>query len=100
MIVIIKRSISLLPFLALVLIVLQITVSNQVSVLSRTVRSVERGIVRESDTIELLSTAVASASSLTTISERAAGLGFRQPEKDQVLHLTPETLPVALAPVQ
>lgn len=85
------------PFVAAILIVIEIIITNQLVGGGREVRSMDLSIDELRQANAMLEQKVASESSLMAISVRAAELGFIKPEKTQFLTLTPGELPVALA---
>lgn len=82
---------------AIVLVVLQVIVSNRVGMLGKKLTGLEGSIASEKLAREFLATEVASASSILAQSEKAKALGFREPVKSDILVLD-KTIPVALAP--
>lgn len=85
----------LLPIAAIILIVLQVVVSNELAALGKRLGALDAEVRVVSDIHEALQTEVASASSLLTLRVRAESLGFMEPTAKQIMNLTPET-PVAL----
>ncbi len=83
-----------LPVTALVLVVIQIVISNEMASLGKTLGSVEREISLESEIREALATQVASASSLLVIRSRAESQGFVEPSAKQIIHIE-TSVPVA-----
>jgi len=84
----------LVPCGAVVLVVLQVIVSNELATLNASVGRLDVEIAQARDTHEILSTQVASASSLMVLRDKALELGFHEPTSRQVISLTPE-VPVA-----
>lgn len=95
-----KRIISILqiimPVAALGLLIAQLVVSNQLATLNARMGSLDTAVYEARDTNAVLETAVASASSLMAIRERAYAQGFLEPASSQVLTLSPQ-IPVALS---
>ena len=85
----------MLPIAALVMIVLQVVVSNELAGLGKRLGELGREVRIQADINEALKTEVASASSLLTLRERAESLGFVEPTSKQIMNLTLE-VPVAL----
>lgn len=85
----------LLPIAAVVMIVLQVVVSNELATLGKKLGQLDQNVKLESDINEALRTEVASASSLLVLRDRAELLGFVEPTSKQVISLTSE-IPVAL----
>lgn len=84
-----------LPITAIILVVLQVVISNELATLGKRLGQLDAQVSRETDVNEALSTEVASASSLLMIRERAELLGFVEPTAKQIMSLTLE-VPVAL----
>jgi len=84
----------LLPITAVILIVFQIVVSNELAALGKQLGRLDAQAREAMDTKEALSIQVASASSLLTLRERAETLGFIEPTAKQIVNLSRET-PVA-----
>ena len=84
----------LLPIVALVLLVSQVVVSNELATLGKKLGKIDYQISLESDVHEALTAEVASASSLMTVRERATAMGFVEPNAKQIVHLS-LTVPVA-----
>lgn len=82
----------------MVLVVLQVIVSNQLAMLNVQMGSLDDAVYTARDTHTVLETAVASASSLMALQVRAEELGFHEPGTSQVLTLTPH-IPVAFSNV-
>ncbi len=85
----------LLPVAAIILVVLQVVVSNELAALGKRLGKLDQEVRLEADMHEALSTEVASASSLLVIRERAQAQGFVDPTSKQVISLSLE-VPVAL----
>lgn len=92
----IQGCIRLLPVFAILLLGIEIIVANELAGLGRTLGSLDSQTQTEHATYEALATKVASSSSLTTIREKAAALGFREPTQSQLLTFNPAELPVAI----
>lgn len=84
----------LLPVIAIVLLVCQVVVSNELATLGKKLGKIDYQVSLESDIHEALTAQVASASSLMTVRERAATLGFVEPSAKQIVHVS-LTVPVA-----
>lgn len=84
-----------LPITAIILVVLQVVISNELAMLGKRLGQLDTQVSRETDLNEALSTEVASASSLLVLRERAQKLGFIEPTAKQIMSLTLE-VPVAL----
>lgn len=84
-----------MPIMTIVLIVVQVVVSNELASLGKKLGKLDTEISFAQDVYADLSTQVASASSLATTRERALSMGFREPTQAQIIALSPE-VPVAL----
>lgn len=84
-----------LPLTALMLMIIQVVLSNQLATLGKRLGQLDKEVRLETDVYEALSTEVASASSLLVLRERAQLLGFVEPTAKQIMSLTLE-VPVAL----
>lgn len=92
----IARCIELiLPAVAVVLLLTQVIVSNELATLGKEMGQLERDVRVEEGIAESLDIQVASSSSLLAIRERAMAMGFVEPTANQVISLSRET-PVAL----
>ncbi len=87
----------IIPVVAIVLVVTQVIVSNELATLGKRLGELEDGVRIEADVKESLEIQVASASSLLTLRDRALTLGFVEPSPKQILNLSLE-VPVALLP--
>lgn len=87
----------ILPIAAVVMIILQVVVSNELATLGKKLGQLDLNVKLESDINEAMRTEVASASSLLVMRDRAELLGFVEPTSKQVISLTSE-VPVALKP--
>lgn len=83
-----------LPIVAVVLLVVQVIVSNELATLSGHMGQLDTQVSEAGDIHAFLETEVASASSLTALRERAGVLGFHEPMPKQIIALSPE-VPVA-----
>ncbi len=83
-----------IPVSALILMVFQVVVSNQLGTLGKQLGQIEGEILVERDIQQVLETQVASQSALLSVRERAINLGFIEPSGKQIVNLTPE-VPVA-----
>lgn len=84
----------LIPCCAIVLVVLQVIVSNELATLNASMGRLDVAITRARDTHEILSTEIASASSLMALRTQALEQGFHEPASSQIISLTPH-VPVA-----
>ena len=84
----------LLPVAAIIMIILQVVVSNELASLGKKLGNIEYEISNQNDMRELLSAEVASASSLLALREKAESLGFAEPSNRQIMHISLE-VPVA-----
>jgi hypothetical protein len=84
----------ILPCVAIILVVVQVIISNELATLGSRVGKLDTEVAQAQDVHETLEMEVASASSLLSLRERAALFGFHEPEKSQIVALTPE-VPVA-----
>lgn len=84
-----------LPLTAIMLMILQVVLSNELASLGKRLGQLDKEVRLETDIHEALSTEVASASSLLVLRERAQMLGFAEPTAKQIMSLTLE-VPVAL----
>ncbi len=87
-----------LPVAAIILIVTQVVISNELAALGKRLGQLDTQVRVETDLNEALATEVASASSLLVLRERAQLLGFVEPTAKQIMSLTLE-VPVALGRV-
>ncbi len=95
----ISKSIRLfLPVVAIILIVVELIVTNQLAGLRRDVQSVDANTLSLQAENDLLSQKIASASALATISEKALTLGFRQPQTADYMTLGQEYVAVHFPP--
>ncbi len=85
----------ILPVTAIVLVVFQVVVSNELATLGKRLSELDAEVRVVSDLNEELRTEVASASSLLTLRARAQLLGFVEPTTKQIMNLTSD-VPVAL----
>lgn len=92
----IKTILQIAPLAAGVLIVIEIILTSQLVGSGHWVRSLDMSIDTLRQENALLTQQVASASSLLTISAKAAEMGFVPPTKSQFLTLQAGELPVAL----
>src|SRR5687767_3237184 len=92
-----RTIVKISPLAVGLLIVVEIILTNQLVGGGREVRSVDMAIDTLRQENAILEQKVASASSLLTVSVKAAEAGFVAPEKSQFLTLAPSELPVALA---
>ncbi|KKW09751.1 MAG: hypothetical protein UY49_C0039G0007 [Microgenomates group bacterium GW2011_GWC1_49_7] len=86
-----------IPGLVILLIVAQLVWSNTLVVGGKEVRSIDLAIAELRQENERLAAAVASASSLLTVSVKSQDMGFVEPTKGQFVMIGSEILPVALA---
>lgn len=92
---IVQITLSCIPPLALVLLVVELIVSNELAGLGQRLAHIDIALTQARQERETLITQVASASSLFAIQAKADELGFRPPTKDQVISLGTDRLPVA-----
>lgn len=85
------------PIAALVLVVSQIIISNELAGARSVIRSLDSEIVTLSEEHDILTQQVASASALTTLSIKAALSGFIAPTETNVMALD-DSYTVAQAP--
>ncbi len=85
-----------IPIIVIILVVTEILWSNTLVVSGKQVSSVDLEIAALRQKNEQLAQQVASASSLTTITLKAAEMGFVEPTGKQFVMIGNETLPVAL----
>lgn len=88
-----KYLAGIVPCVAIVLVVVQFIVTNEFVGMKDGARQVDATIGKLQDERDVLSQAVASASALATISQRAAEAGFIEPSKSQYFVI--DTLSVA-----
>ncbi len=84
-----------LPITALVLLIIQVVISNELATLGKKMATLDREVRMHSEARESLTIAVASASSLLQLRERALAEGFVEPGTKQILNLSLQ-VPVAL----
>lgn len=93
-----KRIVPLIeiatPILAVILVVLQVIVSNRLATLGKRLGELESDIIVETDRKMALEMEVASRSALLAVRKKAEDMGFAEPTTKQILNLTPE-VPVA-----
>lgn len=85
----------LLPITAVVLLVFQVIISNELATLGKKLGQLDVDVRLVSDVRESLSIEVASASSLMALRERALSQGFVEPTSKQIMNLSLQ-VPVAL----
>lgn len=85
----------LLPITAVILLVFQVIISNELATLGKKLGQLDVDVRLVSDTRESLSIEVASASSLLALRERAFVQGFVEPTSKQILNVSLQ-VPVAL----
>ncbi len=85
----------LLPITAVVLLVFQVIISNQLATLGKKLGQLDTDVRLVADTRETLAIEVASASSLLALRERAMAEGFVEPTSKQIMNLSLQ-VPVAL----
>lgn len=83
-----------LPVTAILLIVVQVIVSNELATLGKRMGALDSAVSFQRDLHETLETEVASASSLLTLRQRALAEGFHDPKAAQIVSL-PAEIPVA-----
>lgn len=91
----IRTALTLLPILAVVLVVIQVVITNELASLGKELGKLDYKVSVADEMYEDLATQVASASSLYALRERAELLGFREPTQSQIIPLVPE-VPVAI----
>lgn len=87
---------KIVPGIALLLIVTELLVTNQLAGLRDDVRSIETNLNTFEEENGYLAAEVASASALSTISSKAQEEGFRKPLNSQYLAIGQENLVVQL----
>lgn len=85
----------LLPITAVVLLVFQVIISNELATFGKKLGQLDVDVRLVSDVRESLSIEVASASSLLALRERALSQGFVEPTTKQIMNLSLQ-VPVAL----
>ena len=85
----------LLPITAVILLVFQVIISNELATLGKKLGQLDVDVRLVSDVRESLSIEVASASSLLALRERALSQGFVEPTNKQIMNLSLQ-VPVAL----
>ncbi len=83
-----------IPVTAIVLIVVQVIISNELATLGKRMGTLDVAVTKQQDLHETLETQVASASSLLTLRQRAQAEGFHDPLANQIVSL-PAEVPVA-----
>lgn len=86
-----------LPITAILLLIMQVVLSNELTTYGKKVGELEKEVQFAQDENEALEIAVASSSALLTLREKAVVLGFVDPSTKQILNLTP-VAPVAIRP--
>jgi len=84
----------MLPLTAVVLLIVQVVISNELAALGKQMGQLDAAVRLESDVKESLAIQVASASSLLTLRERATIAGFVEPTTKQIMNLSLQ-VPVA-----
>ncbi len=84
-----------LPITAIVLLIVQVIISNELATLGKKMASLDHDVRIQNESRESLTIAVASASSLLQLRERALAEGFVEPTTKQILNLSLQ-VPVAL----
>lgn len=79
-----------LPIAAVGLVIYQIVISNELATLGKDLGYLNNELSVQNDIHELLLTEVASSSSFLRLRVRAEALGFKAPDKDQIIALTPQ----------
>jgi hypothetical protein len=92
---IISSLFALLPVSVILLIIVEIILTNQTAGSGKVAHSVDISIDVLRQENELLAEQVASASSLMTISAKAKEMGLREAAGTQYLTIAPQDLPVA-----
>lgn len=87
-------TIFIFPVIAVILVIYQIVISNELASLGKELGRLNNDLSFERDINELLMTEVASSSSFLLLRKRAESLGFTLPLKDQIIALSQEP-PVA-----
>lgn len=87
----------ILPLTAIILLVFQVVLSNELTTHGKQVGELEKEVWLAKDEKEALTIEVASASSFLTLGRRAEALGFMEPQSKQILTLT-TAVPVAIRP--
>lgn len=85
----------LLPIIAVALVIYQIVISNELATLGKDLGRLNSELSLQNDIHEVLTTEVASTSSFLVLRKKAESVGFKVPQKDQIIALTPQ-FPVAL----
>ncbi len=94
-----KTLLKSLPVFVIVLVTLQVVISNELASLGQTMGDIDTRIEGVKGTNELLESEVASASSLLTVAVKAKEIGFVEPTASSYLPLG-STLPLALGKAQ
>lgn len=92
---IIQLTLACMPFLVIVLLVVELVVSNELAVFGQRLDAIDTAMTKAQEEREVLVTQVASASSLVAVQTKADEMGFHLPAKDQVISLGTDSLPVA-----
>lgn len=90
---------KLLPFIAAVLVVIEIILMNQMAGKGSTMHTVDVEIDTLRSENAILEQKVASASSLSTVYTQATYMGFSQPAKSQYLTVVAQ-MPVAMSGIR
>lgn len=99
----------ILPITAVVLLIVQVVVSNELATLGKQMGQLDAQVRLESDIHESLAIEVASASSLLTLRARASAFGFIEPTTKQIMNLSLQVpvaaldtnhTPLSLSPVE
>lgn len=92
--IIFKSLRVMIPIITVLLLIIQVIVSNELATLGKRMGQLDAAVIREQDVHEALETQVASASSLLSLREKAIVLGFHEPLPNQITALLPQ-VPVA-----
>ncbi len=87
-----------IPILAFIFILMELIVANQLTLLARDVGNLEKSIANIEDENDMLSQEVASASALTTISQKAQLLGFRKSLASDYMTIGIESVALGMSP--
>ena len=92
---IIQTTLSWIPVLAGLLLVIELILSNELAGLGATLQKTMQETQEATMVHETLVAQAAAVTSLAALQNRARELGFREPTKDQILSLGTSQLPVA-----
>ena len=89
---------NVMPILAMILLVVQIVMANQLASLGKRLEKLDYEIWTKQETNEDLTIQVASVSSLLSLRTRAQAVGFHEPNQSQIIPLISDPVAIHLDP--